>query len=113
MNYQLSGINEAALGELSIEILDYTDRISEIFKKIDDNMYRLGNCYQGKCYDDLLRYYENFRKNYPIIKENIISYSDDLIALVRHMNEADAHFAQIYTNLTNEAQGKTKIIEKL
>ena len=76
-------------------------------------MHNLNQYYKGSCYDDLLNYYEQFRQNYAVIKENIVSYSDDLIAAIKHMNEIDINFAKIYSNLEDETKEKTKIIEKL
>ena len=43
----VAGINEDELSALSLEILDYSDRISEIFDKMDSCMDKLPNYYQG------------------------------------------------------------------
>lgn len=113
MDNRKNGINEDALGELSINILDFSDRISEIFEKIDNQMNSLSTCYQGESYDNLMNYYNNFRKNYQIIKENIVSYSDDLTTLLHHQKENDAYFASIISNFTTETNAKTKGTERL
>lgn len=110
MNDIVVGINESRLSELALEITDYNDRISEIFDNIDSLMRKLPNSYQGKPCTDLMNYYTSLASSYGPIKQNIKSYSDDLISLIRKLKENDARLAVLFDDLTAETQAKTKLI---
>lgn len=107
----ISGINEDELGSLSLEVLDYSDRISEIFDKIDDCMEKLPNYYQGQSCKEIINLYEELRLYYPTIKENIISYSEDFIQLIKKMQENDKYLVTLFQNYTDETINKIKSIE--
>lgn len=106
----VSGINEDELSLLSLEILDYSDRISEIFDRIDSCMERLPNYYQGLPCEKLMQYYKELTTYYPIIKDNIVSYSDDLIALIKKMKENDKFLTTLFQNYTDDTKNKMKSI---
>ena len=106
----LVGINEDDLGNLSLEVLDYVDRISDIFDKIDANIDLLKQQYQGEPCDDIVNFYNELTPYYSIIKENIISYSDDFIELINKMRENDKYLTTLFENYTDEAKDKTKSI---
>ncbi len=106
---QLSGINEPDLGTLSIEILDYADKVSEIFEKIDSEIFSLTNYYKGTSSNKIIEAYDGFRKNYQTIKENIISYSDDLNSLLTHSKDNEKYFASLFTNLSLETNANNNM----
>ncbi len=110
MNDAVAGINEDELSSLSLEVLDYADRISEIFDKIDACMNKLPNHYQGSPCSKLIDYYNNLKIYYPVIKNNIISYSDDFIALIKKMQDNDKTLVTLFQNYTDETKNKIKSI---
>lgn len=106
----VAGINEDELSALSLEILDYSDRISEIFDKMDSCMDKLPNYYQGSPCLDLLNYYNELKPYYSVIKNNIVSYSDDLIELIKKMKENDNYLTTLFQNYTDDTKNKIKSI---
>lgn len=98
----LLGINETRLQELSVEVLDYKDRISEIFDKLDACIDRLPNCYRGKPSEKLMEKYEAIKLNYPNVKASIKNYADDLGFLVLKMQENDKNWATIFQQASIE-----------
>lgn len=104
------GINEDELSNLSLEVLDYADRISEIFDKIDVCMDKLSNHYQGSSCSSLVNIYNELTPYYSIIKDNIISYSDDFIELIKKMQDNDKYLTTLFQNYTDDTLNKIKSI---
>ena len=77
------GVNEKGLYELCLKIEKYSDDLSTIFNEIDKNMEEIKDCYQSSSSSLITTSYNDFRKNYGIIKKNINSYSKDLNAVVK------------------------------
>ncbi len=71
-------INEDNLYQLCLEIDGYTDKIAEIFNNIDNNFNELTEAYKSDSVNALVNSYNEFRKNYAIVKNNVSSYSEDL-----------------------------------
>lgn len=104
------GINEEDLSSLSLEVLDYADRISEILNKIDDRMDKLNHYYQGLPATNIINFYNELKPYYATIKENIISYSDDLMELIRKMQDNDKYLTTLFQNYTDDTINKIKSI---
>lgn len=92
----LLGIHETKLQELSVEVLDYKDKISEIFDKLDACMDRLPNCYRGKPSEKLVEKYDEIKLNFPNVKASIKNCADDLSFLVLKMQQNDKDWATIF-----------------
>lgn len=92
----LLGIHETRLQELSVEVLDYKDKISEIFDKLDACIDRLPNCYRGQPSEKIMEKYEGIKLNYPNVKASIKNCADDLSFLVLKMQENDKNWATIF-----------------
>lgn len=107
----VNGINEPELNSLSMEILDYVERISEIFDKIDSKIESLPDYYKSRACTDFINSYNDFRTNYAVVKGNITSYSDDLICLAVRMRENADYLTNMFKNYTQDVKSKTKEIE--
>lgn len=104
-------INEENLGSFAMNLLTTSEDISEIFSSIDKKMEALKLCFDGSEYDHLMSKYRDFRKNYSIAKNNIVSYSDDLIALINKVRAGDKNIAFLLEQMTKYANEKAKEIE--
>lgn len=111
MDEVVGGIRETDLGTLSFEILDYADRIMDIFLKIDNKMESLSDYYQGDSFDELNEYYSLLKSNYDAVKSNIVSYSDDLVELIRKMHETDSRIANIFEEFSKDTNNNLESIE--
>lgn len=78
----ITGINEEKINSLAVEILNCSDRVSDIFDKIDNKNLELDNYLKGDVRDEFKIIYENIRNNYHSVKSSICSYSTDLNNLV-------------------------------
>ena len=101
-------INKEELGNLSMEILDYMDRISEILNGVESSIEKLSKYYQGSSYNSIITQYNIYRELFPIVKNNIKSYSDDLALIVRKAQEGDKYLSRLFQNLADEYRSKTK-----
>lgn len=106
----IGGINEKEVNSLSIEILKCSDRISEVFDKIDAKIEELPTYYKATALDEFLSSYNEFRKNYSIIKSNVISYSDDLLRLITKMHEGLDEVSKMYNDYAEDRKSKANEI---
>ncbi len=102
----LLGIHETKLQELSIEVLDYKDKISELFDKLDACMERLPNCYRGKPSEKLVEKYDEIKLNFPNVKASIKNCADDLSFLVLKMQENDKNWATVFQQSSIETNSE-------
>lgn len=107
----LGGVNENDIRVLGVEILKSSERISAIFDSIDAKINELPSYYKSSSFDEFYSSYESFRKNYEIIKTNIISYSDDLFRLVDKMKEGLDEVSTMFKDFTEERKSKAKEVE--
>ena len=107
----IDGINEPELGALSLEILDYAEKIVAIFDKIDDKIEQLPSSYKSQAFNAFLESYNSFRQNYPTVRDNIISYSDEIITLIRRLHENEKGYINTYNSYTVDSISQAKEIE--
>lgn len=108
MDEVVAGIREGELAALSLEVSDYARRISGIFSKIDGAMMQLKNCYQGEPADKLMERYGEIKSLFPVVKNNISSYSDDLMAIIRKMNAGDKRLTGLFEELTSDVKSQIR-----
>lgn len=83
-------IREDELSELAIDIIDFNDEIADLFSSIDTKMADLKTFYNCSKYYSLLSSYNEFKKNYAVVKQNITTYSEDLIAVINRFKSGDS-----------------------
>lgn len=108
MNEVMTGIRESELGALGLEVMDYASRISEIFDRIDACMDRLPVCYQGPPCQKIMERYRLIQASYPMVKENIASYSDDFITLINKVRENDKYLAGLFEGFTSDTNAQIR-----
>lgn len=106
-------VNENDLSQFSMDLLTISEDVSDIFTSIDSKIESLNSYFSGKQYDKLMNKYRVLRKNYSIVKDTIVSYSDDLICLVNKVRSGDKHIALIIEDATVENLNKAKNVEKI
>ena len=104
-------IREDDLSDLAMYLLTTSDEVSDLFSSIDSKMETLKNYFDGAQYDNLMASYRTFRKNYAVVKNDIISYSDDLISVINKVRAGDNKIAFIIEQITNDTLQKAKEIE--
>ena len=100
-------INDEELSNLCLEIDKYSDNIALIFNQIDDEMNNLKDSYKANSSIAIINYYNELKKNYSIIKNNINSYAEDLRDLSIKVKSG---FKDVALFVRSENEGiKTKI----
>ncbi len=105
-----SGINEDALASLSVNVLDYSDRIMELFEKIDYQMSRLSKYYDSEACKIIISKYNDLAQNYEIIKNNFCVYSDDLVTLIKKMRDNSRYIASLIDKFKDATEEQAKKI---
>lgn len=106
----IGAIREEELGNLSMEVLDYAERIALLFERIDEKFNSVAEFYDSESYVKLMESYNEFRANYTIVKSNIESYSDDFIRLISKMHEGMDEVSLMFEKYTEDRRLKAKEI---
>ena len=101
-------INEDELVTLISELDNSLDVISGLFDKIDQTISGLPDCYKASASEAIMLSYQEFRKNYKIIKNGLQSYSEDYIALIQKMKSGDTSLSKMLTNFATDTKEKAK-----
>lgn len=113
MQEVLLGVKEGDLSTFAMDVLTVADDISDIFSKIDSKIESLKNCFDGQKCQNVISAYADLRSNYSAVKDSIISYSDDLIALINKVRSGDNHIAFLINQITEDTKNEAKRIESL
>ena len=105
------GINDVGLQNLSYDFLTIADNVSVIFDKIEQNMEKLEEHLKCEATKDLNEKIETIKKIFPVIKRNIISYSDDMVLLNQKMSVGSKDLVNIVRNREQEIKNKQKEVE--
>mgnify|MGYP004461548171 FL=1 len=105
------GIRETELNSLSVSILDYADRLMELFEKLDTTIDDLPKYYKDEACDILMNKYHDLSEYYSVIKNNFVSYSDDLMALIKHTKENYNYYGDVIDIFTEDTKKEKAKIE--
>lgn len=75
----LISINEEAIDKLVLEIYDYSERINNILNQISDLVNYSSTYFKGQISNDIIGKYNNLKLSLDNVKNNIASYSSDLV----------------------------------
>lgn len=103
-------IKEDELGEIAIDFMNFNDELSELFSSIDSKMFELKSAFNSKEYQSLLNQYNEFKKNYSVVKNNINSYSDDLVAVINKMRTGDSNITSLLETKSDDVLEQAKLI---
>ena len=104
-------INEEELSELAIDIIDFNDEIAELFSSIDGKMSELKSYFDCSKYYTLLNSYNEFKKNYAVVKQNILTYSDDLIAVINKFKSGDKDVSLVVAGDYEDVKQKATMVK--
>lgn len=107
------GINEDALSDFTMDILNLSDDVSDLFSSIDSKMESLKSYFDCEQYNNLMNSYREFRKNYGVVKRAIVSYSDDLICVVNKAHVGDHNIALLVDQLSEDTLKKAQNVKNL
>lgn len=110
---RLLAIDDNELGDFSVTLMDYSDELGELFTSLDSKMNELALYFGGTAANDLFAQFRTFKNNFPIVRNNIISYSDDLITLITKVHEGDNFVANQVDNATEDVERQSQMIEQL
>lgn len=104
-------INEEELSELAIDIIDFNDEIAELFSSIDGKMSELKSYFDCSKYYTLLNSYNEFKKNYAVVKQNFLTYSDDLIAVINKYKSGDKDVSLVVAGDCEDVKQKATMVK--
>ena len=105
-------IKEKELNEFAMHVLTVSDELNSIFSDITSKMDELKAYYNGNNYDSLISSYNDFKGNYLRVKDGVVSYSDDLIALIDKVRSGDEMIAFTINQIAEDAKKQAEEIVK-
>ena len=90
--------------------MNFNDELSELFSSIDNKMVELKSAFNSKEYQSLMSQYSEFKKNYAVVKNNINSYSDDLVAVINKMRTGDSNITSLLETKSDDVLEQAKLI---
>lgn len=106
-----SAINEEDLDNFILSIMDTADEILNIFEKIDNEIFRLSEYLKSEALKNILNEYNEIKSNYAIIRDNILTYSDDLIDVKNNMKNGIKDITLKINIFTKELQDEKKEVK--
>lgn len=90
MRYNEIGINLDSIDKLILDIYNYAEKVSKTLNEISDVV---DNTKKNYCCDEADSYrkkFNDFKTNFKVVNNNLISYAEDLIKLKnRYQNMSD------------------------
>lgn len=113
MSNVINQINQDELEQLAIELIDYADDIGDLFNQINQKMSLINSYLSGDSLAQINNNYSFFKNNFKIAKENILSYSNDLIALIQKMKDGQLDLAKLFVSEADNINLMSQKIERL
>lgn len=80
-NARLIGINEAAIDNLSLNIIQHAENVKKLLSEATKFVTETGHFYNSDVAEKYRSSFELFATNFQVIINNVVSYSDELIRL--------------------------------
>lgn len=81
MRNSVAGINETGINILIMDIKDSLEKINKHYYNIVDLVEKSSTYFDCSCNSNYKNYFNKLKNNYNTLKENILSYTDDLVAV--------------------------------
>lgn len=90
-------IKESQLENFILELNNDIDNISCMLENVESIMYDAQDYFKGDVASALNEKFDFYKKQMPIFKQNLNSYSDDLITIKNSMASNDANIQNAWT----------------
>lgn len=102
-------------GSIDSEILYLNNIIDEITKNLNDIdmiIYNLDSYLEGEILDSIKKKYDEFRKQYEILKDNLNSYPQDLMNVKAGLKWEESSVINKFNEYTQDIRTQTKDIKQ-
>lgn len=103
-------INSANLENLILELNNDVDNISIILRNIETIMYNVQDCINGPVGDVLINKLDIYKRQFDLLKNNLLSYPDDLLALKNSVESNDLYAVEAMADLSQDIIEEAKKI---
>lgn len=79
MKVNTSGINEHQIDKLTIDIMEYADRINKVLNQIQELVNSSGLYLKSESGNTFRENFKLIEKNYQTMNQNILSYARDFV----------------------------------
>lgn len=109
-NDSVGGINENALNDIILELGTNIDNISGLFQEIEMIVYDSSDYAKGDTAEALRKKFNDYQKEFNLVKQNFTSYQNDLIKIKSSMKELDKGSSSMVQEFTEHINAEAKKI---
>jgi hypothetical protein len=85
------GIKENELENLILELNNDVDNIGYVLRDVESTIYDIQDYIKGPVGDVLINKFDLYKTQFDLLKSNLLSYPDDLLALKNSMSSNDMY----------------------
>lgn len=102
----VSGINTEKMTKARLEFLDVVESLNSIFNRLDIEVANIKSNWSGEGKQEFLAKYEEISKQFPILKRNVTTYSDDIGKVISSYEIQDYELSQkVIKNISKLGEG--------
>lgn len=105
-------IKEVELENLILELNNDVDDIGSILRNIENVVYDVQDYIKGPVGDALISKLDNYKRQFDLLKSNLLSYPDDLLGLKISMNSNDTAARDALSDLTQSTNTEANKINQ-
>ena len=88
------GVNNNKLEDLTLSLNNDIDSISTILSELQMEFYNIRESFKGDVADSFQEKWEHYNKLIPLIKDNLKTYSDDMLSILSLVKQIDNESAR-------------------
>jgi hypothetical protein len=108
-DHGLSGISEAAMDKLMIDIIDYATKANGIVNNISDLVDGTVSYFDCESGAEFRKQFDYIRKNSTVLNKNILSYNTDLLTVKSDYTRRETEFVEGLVEATVTVNSKNNI----
>lgn len=105
------GINGEGLKKVSLEMINYAQKVKQGFNEIEDVFESSLYTIQGTEKTFLKNYFDTIKTNFSIIYRNLISYANDMNYITSKYQKLDSKSAMIVKKAENKIELPKNIVK--
>lgn len=102
MDGKVSGVNEAGIDKLALEIIDYADKLNKVFNQLQILVDNTNSYFNSESGDVFRKNMKIHSENYKVLNQNILNYASDFVKVKEFYKKETIKIADILQSSVNK-----------